>query len=481
MSAPLYKSKINGNIGQLLSPRSLRPALIGDLLRSAMERKMMNLATHRALILSAVSLFLIASQQAYAQSSDNLTSPLATLEEFREARTLGEQAESFAEKAKYWRLAITWQSNHIEWLRLARKFAGDLRNEAPDPADHRYKESKTIYHEILHRFSHMDFYERDGADSYWSDSLAVPEAASVGLYDYPRFLDMMQDFHDRRVKDWLDEPVPVRRPESAFAFEPRHKRVTYEQRVADWLERRIRALEGRVFSPAETELIDAAVRQYAYRCREDNDAYDPVPGLADLGIHYTAPTILAAVHKFVKIESPPYPRVRVPAGKTTELTIHEDLHDQVHGHSKVDFDSGTVCANPLQWSSRKQQSTWMKRGGLDIAVDYHFQDLMRIIAFNFELIEVPKSFWNEQPASWEQLRASEIKKGVLRSAYRDHGQMQYSILANAQLPATFAFQTREGGMGLLQLTEMKQYGKNVREYKIRYRLNKPGKLDPYQG
>ncbi|GAI38662.1 unnamed protein product, partial [marine sediment metagenome] len=44
--------------------------------------------------------------------------------------------------------------------------------------------------------------------------------------------------------------------------------------------------------------------------------------------------------------------------------------------------------------------------------------------------------------------------------------------------ATFAFKTREGGQGLLQLTEMKEPVKNVREYSIRYRLSTTGKLSP---
>ena len=337
-----------------------------------------------------------------------------------------------------------------------------------------------MYSEILRRFNHMDFYEENGADSYWSDSLALPVAACVGLCDYPRFLDMMQDFHDRRVKDWLDEPVPVKRPESALAFEPRHKRVTYEQRVANWLERRTRAFEGRVFFQVEIQLIDGAVKQYAYSCREHNNDYNPVPGLADLATRYTVPTISAAICKYVEVESPPFARMLVAAGKVIELTIHNSyvFDNQFVGASKLDFDTGTVVTNPIEWSNRAQQSAWMKRGGIDIEVDYYWDHIMSIIAFDFELIEVPGTCWGESPASWEQLRASEIKKGVLHRAHRGSDQMQYQILAGARLPATVAFQTREGGVGLLQLTEITERSEHVRDYKIRYRMIKAGNLDP---
>jgi hypothetical protein len=102
---------------------------------------------------------------------------------------------------------------------------------------------------------------------------------------------------------------------------------------------------------------------------------------------------------------------------------------------------------------------------------------MHIIAFDFELTEVPAALWDDKSVSWVQLQASEIKKGALRVAHRGGDQMKYRISANARLPVTFAFQTREGGMGLLQLTAMKEPAKNVREYSIRYRLNKAGKLD----
>ena len=432
----------------------------------------------RVLVLSVIFLPLGAVRQGHSQSEDNLTSPVTTLEAFRKARSLGDQAESLPEKAKHWRLALSWQAKHVEWLHLARKFAGDLRNVAHDPNDPRFKEYKAIYRKMINRFDHMDFYKKNGADTYWEDSMSLPAAACVGLCDYPLCLDMMQDFYDRRVKDWLNEPVPVKESEPEFFFRPRHKYISYEQRVANWLERRIRALEGQLFTMHETQLIDLAARQYAYLCRNDNEDKNPVPGLTELGTRYTAPAILTALQKHVKVESPPFPRMLRQLGQTIELTIHGDRLDQTHGPSKIDFDTGTVVDNHLEWSSRPQQSIWMKRGGLDISVDHHWRDLMRFVAFDCQVIEVPETLWDEKPASWEQLKASEIKKGTLRVASRGGVQMQYSIVANTPLPATFAFKTREGGQGLLQLTEMKEPVKNVREYSIRYRLSATGKLSP---
>ncbi len=447
----------------------------------------MNLTTPRVLLLSFAWLFLIAAPQGHAEPDDNFTSPVTALEEFRKARTLGDQAGSFQDKTRYWRLALTWQSNDIEWLHLARQFADSLREEwhntgnqgqAPRLEHPYYSESESVYREILARFNHMGLYNKNGAETIGDDSLLVPNTACNGLEDFPRFLSMMQDFHDQRVKDWLDEPAPVKRPESAVPFGHRH--ITHEQRVADWLERRIRASEGQVFSSVELLLINGAVKRYASRCRKHNDDYDPVPGLADLATRYTTPAISTAIRKYVEVESPPFPRTPTAAGKVVELTIHNShiLDNQFVGASKLDFDTGTVVTNPIQWSNRVHQSAWMKRGGIDIEVDYYWDRLMSITVFDFELIEVPGASWGESHASWETLKASEIKKGVLSSASRGGDQMQYMIFANANLPATLAFQTREGGIGILQLTQMKERANNVREYSIQYRLDKPGKLDP---
>ncbi len=449
----------------------------------------MNHAAPRFLILSVASLFLIVACQAHAESDNDFTSPVTTLEQFQQARALGDQADSFQDKTRYWRRALTWQSNDIEWLHLAWQFANSLKAEwhhtggqghGPRLDHPYYRESESVYREILDRFDHMDLYSKNGADAIEDDSLLVANAACNGLNDYPLFLTMMQDFHDRRVKEWLDEPAPVKPQTSALLLESRYKRWPYEQRVADWLERRSRACEGQVFSPIELLLIDGAVKRYAYRCREDNDDKDPVPGLADLATRYTAPAISSAIHKYVEVESPPFPRAPVAADKVVELTLltSHTLDNRSVGASKLDFDTGAVVANPIQWSSRSQQSLWMKRGGIDIEVDHPWDDLMRLIAFDLELIAVPGASWNEGAASWEQFKASEIKKGVLSSAHRGGGQMECRILANTTLPATFAFRTREGGVGILQLTEMKERSEHVREYSARYRLDKPGELGP---
>jgi hypothetical protein len=440
---------------------------------------------HFILVHSTGLLVLTAAQQVNARSDDDFVSPVMTLEDFRKARAAGDEAESFEEKARHWRHALSWQTDHIEWLKLAHKFAGSLKDEwhetgadgqAPHLEHPYYRESESVYREILDRFDHMDLYDKNGAETLWEDSLLVPNAAGIGLTDFPLFLSMMQDFHDRRVKDWLAEPMPVKRPEAAIGVIGRLKRRTYDQRVADWLERRTRACEGRVFSHEEVFLINGAVKRYAYRCREHNEDYNPLPGLADLAARYTAPDIIAAIHKYAQIESPPFPRVPVPAGKTVELTLHWTPHDQSVGPPKVDFDTGTVVTNRLGWSGRTQQSAWMKRGGLDLEVDYHWDQLMNVITFDLELIEVPESLWNEEPASWKELEAAEIEESVLHHGSGGAGQMQCRIPAGTELPLSLVFKTREGGVGLLQLTGVKELADKVREYEIRYRMIKPGEL-----
>lgn len=435
----------------------------------------------RVFSVSVAGLSILAVLRSEAAATDNSASGVATLEAFQTAKALGDQAASFEDKARYWRDALTWPESHVEWLHLAWSFAAKLKDEwhntgvngQPPQLDHPYfTEAETIYREILKRFDHMTFYKPIGADNLPDDSLLVPAAASIGLQDFPRFLSMMQDFNDRRVADWLAEPAPAKQADLAgLSF-----RQTQEERVAAWLKRRIDASEGRVFSSFELLLIDGAVNQYAYDIRGENGDGKSADGLAELAIHYKAPAIITAIQKYLAIESPPPAQPALAVNKVIERNVEFSLvsDNNIVGASKVDFDTGTVVTNFLQWASRKQQSGWMKRGGLDLEVDYHWDDLMWVVGFDLELLEVPAATWEQTPASWEQLQALEVKDGGLQSCDRGNGQTRYTITANTSLPATFGFRTREGGVGLLQLTEMKQLSPNRREYSIRYRVIQQG-------
>ncbi len=432
----------------------------------------------RVFSVSVAGLSFLAVLHSEAAAADSAVSSVTTLEAFQKAKALGDQAASFEDKARYWRDALTWPGSHVEWLHLAWSFAANLKDEwhntgvngQPPQLDHPYyTQAESIYREILKRFDHMTFYKPKGADNLPDDSLLVPAAASIGLQDFPRFLSMMQDFNDRRVADWLAEPAPTKQTDLA---ELSFRQTPQQERVAAWLNRRIDASEGRVFSSFEQLMIDSAVKQYAYDIRGENGDGKSADGLAELATHYTAPAITTAVQKYLAIESPPPAQPALAVNKVIERNIQSSFvsNNNFVGASKVDFDTGNVVTNELQWASGKQQSGWMKCGGLDLEVDYHWDDLMWVVGFDLELVEVPASSWEQTPDSWDQLQALEVKNGGLRTADRGAGQTQYMIAANTRLPATFCFRTREGGVGLLQLTEMRQLSPKRREYSIRFRV-----------
>ncbi len=412
-----------------------------------------------------------------AQESDDVASPVTTIEDFRKARELGEKAESLEEKARHWRIALTWEAKDVEWLRLAYNFALDLRNVGGDPKHPYFEENRTIFREIVDRFDHMDFYDRRGAESIWADSIIVPSSACIGLGEYEIFLSMMQDIYEQRVKDYLAESIPVKPPELNAPFpRPAWKYVSHEQHIGYWLERRARACEGRVLTRAETSLIDQAVQHLAYRGYTPASNYDPVPDLAELATRYTVPEIQEAILKCIKVEMPPRRGIPHDIGRAREFVLpYRGLDGKSDPAGRLDFDTATFAGNPISWANRHHHTFWMKRHGLDIDLDYPHHFLMSVIAFDLELIEVPQHMWGEPPAGWEELKSAQVEKGALTYSLRDPGQRGFHIRPKAQLPVTLGFKTREGGVGIFQLTEVNEHPEHGREYKIRYKMIKEGK------
>ena len=59
----------------------------------------MNITARNVLILSIIWLSLIAARRGHAQIDDEIPSPITTLEDFRKARSLGDEAEPFPGRA----------------------------------------------------------------------------------------------------------------------------------------------------------------------------------------------------------------------------------------------------------------------------------------------------------------------------------------------------------------------------------------------
>lgn len=439
----------------------------------------MRFASKACTTLIVTMLILAGSFSVRAELPAASEAPISSLETFREFRTKGEAAKDFAERAVCFRRALTWPEKHDEWLQLAREYSEALLHTYPKTDSPIDKESRSLLCEIVRRFGHMGLYSLEGPQNVAEVAPILPNPETATLDDYIQYIAVLQDFCDRRVMELqaLPQPAIERSAPNAFLDSDFFK-TSYGEQVERWLEQKMRAGNGQVFSEFELSMLDGTVRNCTYRFREQNDAQDSVPGLAELGARFHASAILESIRKYVAIESPPHPPFPLPVGKVVEVTLHGDRLNGANGPAKLDFDTGNVVTNPMIWSSRPQQSLWMKRGGLDFEVDYHWDFLMNIVTIGCDLFEVPGTYWEAAPATDEVLAAAALENGCLRRGFRGDDQLQFSIAASTTLPVTFAFRTREGCHGLLRLTAMREVASNVREYDIQYRVETPGVLAP---
>ena len=139
--------------------------------------------------------------------------------------------------------------------------------------------------------------------------------------------------------------------------------------------------------------------------------------------------------------------------------VHADLSPGGETQQRfIDFDTGKLFAagdffGSGEDSSREQLQFWRHLSGID-AVGEIDPPVHGLRGFEMKGAPVPNEAWTN--AAPDQL------DGLLAAA--DPGEL-VSMSVNGQVPATFVFQTREGGKGILQITGFRDNG-----VRIQYRL-----------
>ncbi|MFO1488581.1 MAG: protein kinase [Verrucomicrobiota bacterium] len=128
----------------------------------------------------------------------------------------------------------------------------------------------------------------------------------------------------------------------------------------------------------------------------------------------------------------------------------------------IDLDSGRIITPP---AAREADRNWVVANGIDAEAKVD-DSVHGLIATGGTVVSpVPND-------SWEKFSAKDVERMVssLSVTFQTGAQIAKVMSAKDELPATFVFMTREGGMGILQITG---FTENPRGAKIRYKLLQP--------
>jgi hypothetical protein len=129
----------------------------------------------------------------------------------------------------------------------------------------------------------------------------------------------------------------------------------------------------------------------------------------------------------------------------------------------IDFDTGNVSEIPSVAvreeldQDRYQGATWMRKNGIDLR------------AAGNALIWYDATFTSLRSEDWDTLTPSELK-GRLENGSTANPPITQTV--SKMLLLTDGFKTREGGLGILQISG---FADNPRGVKIRYKLVQQGK------
>ena len=161
----------------------------------------------------------------------------------------------------------------------------------------------------------------------------------------------------------------------------------------------------------------------------------------------------------------------VPANGASFEAIINDL-DEGEGDEAINLDGSQQFDLPdMNGWSHQQRQDWIVDNRIDLLADYA-NNRWALATVNVKLKAIPAGKW-DTVASAELGR---VLSGTIPSADSDievleRGGFRYHILnRGATVPVTFAFETSEGNLGVLQVVEFRE---KFRGLKIRYKLAPP--------
>jgi len=147
-----------------------------------------------------------------------------------------------------------------------------------------------------------------------------------------------------------------------------------------------------------------------------------------------------------------------PFGAAVELTVQGRSTSTAPCYVDLEDAEAFACPKDVYNGGSKKREQWCRTRGVDFRV-YVYRSRRSLTCYGLSISPVPRRWWTS-------LTRSDLDRALDRSA-KDHNSIDADLLRS--LPATFAFRTREGGEGVLQVTAID--GKS-RTMTIRYKMLK---------
>lgn len=204
----------------------------------------------------------------------------------------------------------------------------------------------------------------------------------------------------------------------------------------------------------------------------------PTLARAKMKAHQAATTnLVEAVSSRPSADAPPVATMvsdNPPAGVMPFAAAIERVLSSVTAQRPIkgeDFDNGREIEVPAEVEKADEQPFfhWLAGQGVDLLAFAHNQSWDLWVAP--KLSSVPPGLW-DRPVEAELMAALESGAAGLVRVEPDEksGFVSYGLGSDRVLPLTFAFRTRAGGVGLLQIVEFTQSPRGI---KIRYKLAAP--------
>ena len=224
-------------------------------------------------------------------------------ERFQREMALAEQATDAETKVEHLRNALHCRPDDPENIAIEYQIAVSIRGSvvAPRHEGDKLHEAHEIHAGIIRRYNHMDYYTRQGANSPWDPEVLVPYSAHAAAFTccdpaataafFRTAMACLRQTHDRRTKDWLDEPEP----EQHAMFDDRGK---WEGRVARWRECRELAAAGTVLTPVELGIAYMCILGHVERAEPEHAADAMQEILRDFPLQEAAAALRMLVQEF---------------------------------------------------------------------------------------------------------------------------------------------------------------------------------------